>query len=203
MKTLNVFAHAVVALLALGAAQAFAQTFPLPQGQPIPASPDYQKGFQDGYDRAVADMRAQQGGAVQVAPQPIPLPAPPPAQVLQVPPGSRVTTSNGVTYVTPPPQPVIVAAPALRNRGIVIVRAWYGPEFSNGRNHRDGGNCDLTGRLSNQMNGQRRASIDINNQLCGDPAPGKRKTAKAIYLCGSEEREAEAYEFRPLRLSCE
>lgn len=155
------------------------------QGHSIPAG-DYQQGFKngfdagfkDGYDRAVQDIRARQAMEQNVAR---------PQQV--APGGAAVVGGNSAVPVRP----------AIRNRGIVLVRAWYSQE---GRNTAAGA-CELTSRLVGEMNGRMSASIDVNNQLCGDPAPGKRKSLKAVYLCGGEEREAEAHEHRSLRLSCE
>jgi hypothetical protein len=177
MKTWRWFGASVLILLGCTAS---AQS-----GNSVPAG-DYQQGFKngfdagfkDGYDRAVQDIRARQAMEQNVArPQ------------QQVAPGGAAVVGSTAVPVRP----------AIRNRGIVLVRAWYSQE---GRNTATGA-CDLTSRLVKEMNGRVSASIDVSNQLCGDPAPGKRKSLKAVYLCGGEEREAEAHEHRSLRLSCE
>jgi hypothetical protein len=38
--------------------------------------------------------------------------------------------------------------------------------------------------------------------MCGDPAPGKRKSVEITYLCGSLAKKATAYEHRSAYLSC-
>ena len=177
MKVLWSAIAGVLSMLAFGVA---AQ-----QGNAVPAG-DYQQGFKngfdagfkDGYERAMQDIRARQAMEQNAArPQ-------------YVAPGAAAVVGGNAAAP---------ARPAIRNRGIVVVRAWYSQE---GRNTA-AGSCELTSRLVREMNGRMHASIDVTNQLCGDPAPGKRKSLKAIYMCGGEEREAEAHEHRALRLSCE
>ena len=111
--------------------------------------PEYQRGYREGYDRAMRENR--------------------------------------------PPPPAVVPMPPPR-RGIYVLRAWYG----NGERRA----CDLTGRMARHFNGRPSQSIEVTNQLCGDPAPGDRKELVIEYSCGAENRRASAYEHRTLSISC-
>lgn len=92
-----------------------------------------------------------------------------------------------------PPPPAVVPMPPPR-RGIYVLRAWYG----NGERRA----CDLTGRMARQFNGRPSQSVEVTNQLCGDPAPGERKELVIEYSCGAENRRASAFEHRTLSISC-
>jgi len=79
---------------------------------------------------------------------------------------------------------------------IAVQVATYGPEGSRER-------CDATRYVRKQANGQRSVSVDITNGMCGDPAPGKRKSAEITYLCGAVAKTASAYEHRSAYLYCD
>lgn len=79
---------------------------------------------------------------------------------------------------------------------IAITAATYGPEDSNQR-------CDATRYVRKEANGRRSASVAITNNMCGDPAPGKRKSVEITYLCGAVAKTASAYEHRSAYLSCD
>jgi hypothetical protein len=79
---------------------------------------------------------------------------------------------------------------------IAVTGATYGPEDSGAR-------CDATRHVRREANGRRSASVAIDNSMCGDPAPGKRKSAEITYLCGSVAKTASAYEHRSAYLSCD
>lgn len=93
--------------------------------------------------------------------------------------------------------PGAAAAPpgghATINRGIIVVGAVYG----DGRRE-----CQLTGRMAGMMNGRVSAKFEVTNALCGDPAPGQRKSLTIDYTCGGAEKRATAYEHRTIVLSC-
>ena len=91
-----------------------------------------------------------------------------------------------------PPAAAVVPAPVI-NRGIIIARAAYG----DGRRR-----CEYTGQLAGMANGRMRASIEVTNNLCGDPAPGERKSLKVEYTCGGPMKQADAFEHRTLYLNC-
>lgn len=132
----------------------------------------YRKGFQDGFS----------AGQQSVTPPP-PAPALAPAPALQPAP-----------VLQQAPVQAAPVAPALSpNYGITIMRATYG----DGRRE-----CNLTGRLAGKMNGRNSASLDVTNQLCGDPAPGERKYLRVDYTCGGAAKQASANEHRTLHLSC-
>ena len=78
-------------------------------------------------------------------------------------------------------------------QGIVVIRARYGDENRS---------CDLTARAAQRFNGRADAEVDVSNQLCGDPAPGGRKSLQLEYLCKGQTRTAEAYEHRRLSVNC-
>ena len=79
---------------------------------------------------------------------------------------------------------------------IAVTTATYAAEDSDGR-------CDATRYVRNAANGRRSVSVDINNRMCGDPAPGKRKSVEITYLCGAVAKTASAYEHRQAYLSCD
>ena len=79
---------------------------------------------------------------------------------------------------------------------IAIQVATYGPEGSRDR-------CDATHYVRKQANGRRNANVDITNQMCGDPAPGKRKNVEITYTCGAIAKTASVYEHRSAYLYCD
>lgn len=79
---------------------------------------------------------------------------------------------------------------------IAVTAATYGPEGSSER-------CDATRYVRKAANGQRSVSVPITNNMCGDPAPGKRKSCEITYLCGSVAKTASAYEHRSAYLYCD
>lgn len=91
----------------------------------------------------------------------------------------------GSTRPAPPPPPI--AYP------ITISLAKYG----NGRRE-----CDATRHVARRANGKMTASIDVTNAICGDPAPGDRKSLDITYVCGNRAKTATAFEHRTVYLSC-
>lgn len=89
--------------------------------------------------------------------------------------------------VAPPP-------PAAGSFPIVVSLATYGPERGN--------SCDATGYVARRANGKRSVNVDVNNSMCGDPAPGKRKSLEITYICGNTPKTASGYEHRSVYLSC-
>ena len=85
---------------------------------------------------------------------------------------------------------------ASKNFTIAVTAASYGPEGSGNR-------CDATRYVRMQANGRLSATVDISNNMCGDPAPGKRKSVEVTYLCGSIAKTASAYEHRAAYLTCD
>jgi hypothetical protein len=82
-----------------------------------------------------------------------------------------------------------------RNAPLLIQSAFYGAEYG-------GGNCDATRHVQREANGRRSATINVSNDICGDPAPGKRKSLTVNFVCGSVSKSASAYEHRKVYLSC-
>ena len=78
---------------------------------------------------------------------------------------------------------------------IAITSATYGPD--------SGASCDARRFVAPRANGRTSASIDVTNQMCGDPSPGKRKSLNVTYLCGNIAKTASAYEHRTVYLSCD
>jgi hypothetical protein len=92
--------------------------------------------------------------------------------------------------LAPPP----VAAPPPRSTGpISITRAVYGTGSRI---------CDGTRWTRSRANGRQTASLDITNNICGDPAPGERKTLEVTYACGSVPKTASAREHQSIWLDC-
>ena len=85
---------------------------------------------------------------------------------------------------------------ASRGFPIAVQVATYGPEGARER-------CDATHYVRKQANGRRNVSVDITNRMCGDPAPGKRKSVEITYMCGAIAKTASAYEHRAAYLNCD
>jgi hypothetical protein len=169
----NIALFNVAALcLALASSTAFAQQGPYQEGYRY----GFDAGFKEGYERALADIRArqQQEGVIVVPPG-----------------GNHIGGGHHGHNVAPQPRPHV------KNRGIVVVNAAYGA--NEGRDRRS---CDLTKQIYTQSIGKMQYDINVSNQLCGDPAPSVRKALRVTYMCGGEERVAEANEHRSLRLDC-
>jgi hypothetical protein len=62
--------------------------------------------------------------------------------------------------------------------------------------------CDATRWTARMANGRASASLDVSNSICGDPAPGDRKSLSVTYVCGSIAKTAEAFEHRTVYLDC-
>jgi hypothetical protein len=96
---------------------------------------------------------------------------------------------RGASYAPPPP----VAAPKPVLGPITISNAYYGTEKKN---------CNATHWLSRRVNGRATASVEVENSICGDPAPGARKSLEVSYICGQVAKTASGYEHRTLYLDC-
>ena len=87
-----------------------------------------------------------------------------------------------------------VATPAPPRLGpITVSSAFYGTSSRN---------CNVTHKLARAINGRMSASIDVSNDLCGDPAKGERKSLEIAYVCGTVAKTASAYEHRTAYLDC-
>ena len=97
---------------------------------------------------------------------------------------------RGAAVMPPPPPP---APPPPRIGPIRVTGAYYGTSSKN---------CDATRWLSHRANGKRSYSIEVTNDICGDPAKGQRKELNATYRCGDIEKTASANEHRTIYLNC-
>lgn len=96
-------------------------------------------------------------------------------------------SANAPSYAPPPPPPNRPTGP------IYVNSAFYG----------DGSRtCDATRWVRSRANGKRSASIDVSNNMCGDPARGSRKQLEVAYTCGHLAKSASAYEHRSVYLDC-
>jgi hypothetical protein len=86
-----------------------------------------------------------------------------------------------------PPPPPRATGP------ITVSTAYYGTSSKS---------CDATRWLARRANGRRSASIEVTNDMCGDPARGDRKQLEVTYVCGSIAKTASAYEHRTVELDC-
>jgi hypothetical protein len=94
------------------------------------------------------------------------------------------------------PPPVAAPAPSgpPRSTGpITISRAVYGTSAKS---------CDATRWAARMANGRATASLDASNSICGDPAPGDRKSLSVTYVCGTIAKAADGYEHRSVFLDC-
>jgi len=51
-------------------------------------------------------------------------------------------------------------------------------------------------------NGRMTATLDVTNDICGDPSPGDRKSLDVTYGCGAIGKTASANEHRSVSLDC-
>lgn len=141
----------------------------------VAAGPAFSQGsYEDGYRKGFQD--GFQAGQQQS-----------PAAIAPVVPASPLPVPVAPVYVAPAPLP----APA--SPGLFIINAFYGDA---------GRECNVTGALRSRVNGQPSASIEVNNHLCADPAPGVVKHLTVEYHCGRHPRRARQQEHRTLYLSC-
>jgi hypothetical protein len=100
--------------------------------------------------------------------------------------------AGGTRAVPVAPAPVPLAPP--RSTGpITVSRAVYG----NGSRV-----CEATRWAARHANGRSTATLDVTNNICGDPAPGARKSLDVTYVCGSIAKTASANEHRSITLDC-
>ena len=105
-----------------------------------------------------------------------------------------VDESRRGPIAAPPPPPVQAPPPPPRSTGpIYISRAVYGSGSKI---------CDATRWARSRANGRQTASLDVTNNICGDPAPGARKSLDVTYVCGSIAKTASANEHRSITLDC-
>src|SRR5262245_34344344 len=103
----------------------------------------------------------------------------------------------GTAPATAAPAAAPVAAPAAtqpaKPQGIVVLKATYGDFFNQ---------CDATSYVAGQSRDKRAVTFRVTNNMCGDPAPGKRKELKVTYHCGSVQRDVTNTENRDVMLDC-
>ena len=90
-------------------------------------------------------------------------------------------------------QAVAPAPPPVATGPIRVTGAFYGTNTKN---------CDATRQLSRRANGKKSFSLEVSNDLCGDPARGQRKALEVTYFCGGLSKKATANEHRTLYLDC-
>ena len=62
--------------------------------------------------------------------------------------------------------------------------------------------CDATRWAARHANGRTSATLDVSNEICGDPSPKDRKQLEVTYVCGTIAKTASAYEHRSVSLDC-
>lgn len=63
--------------------------------------------------------------------------------------------------------------------------------------------CDARDSVQRAVGGRRNASVTANNELCGDPLPGRAKRLRITYRCGNgEELSVRAPEGAAVTLNC-
>jgi hypothetical protein len=106
--------------------------------------------------------------------------------------GSRRWPGAGPAGAPPAGIPAAPAAAALQT--IRVTQADYGDGYSD---------CSATATVARLLDGKRGGSLRAGNELCGDPAPGRRKTLRVLYFCGAQEREATAPQNEMLTIRCD
>ena len=94
---------------------------------------------------------------------------------------------RSVQVVPAPPPPPRATGP------ITVSSAQYGTSSKS---------CNATHQIARRVNGRLSASLEVTNEICGDPAKGERKELEVTYICGSIAKTASAYEHRTLYLDC-
>ena len=112
--------------------------------------------------------------------------------------GYRKALEESRPAISPPPPPLPIAPPPpppppRPNGPITVTGAYYGTQ------HR---NCDATRFLARRANGKASYSVEVTNEICGDPSPGDRKSLEVTYVCGNLARTASANEHRTINLEC-
>ena len=98
----------------------------------------------------------------------------------------------GPAYAAPPP-PAAVAPPPVILGPIKITSAFYGSSSKN---------CDATRYVARQADGTKQHTVNVSNQMCGDPHHGQRKTLEVTYWCGAVSKSASAREHQSVYLNC-
>jgi hypothetical protein len=100
---------------------------------------------------------------------------------------------KGLEEASRPAPPAAAPPPPHPTGPITVSTAYYGTSSKS---------CDATRWLARRVNGRRTASLEVTNDMCGDPARGDRKQLEVTYVCGSIAKTASAYEHRTLYLDC-
>jgi hypothetical protein len=93
--------------------------------------------------------------------------------------------------LVPPPPPA--PPPNVPTGPIRVSGAYYGTSEKN---------CEATAYTASRANGKRSYSFEVTNKICGDPAPGDRKSLEVTYYCGRLSKTASANEHRTIYLDC-
>ena len=91
------------------------------------------------------------------------------------------------------PPPAVAPGPPRPTGPITVSNAYYGTSSKN---------CNATHWLARRVNGKSFASVEVENNICGDPAPGQRKSLEVTYICGTLVKTASANEHRTIYLDC-
>ena len=100
---------------------------------------------------------------------------------------------KGLAESSRPAPPAAAPAPPRPTGPITVSTAYYGTSSRS---------CDATRWVARRVNGRRTASLEVTNDMCGDPARGDRKELEVTYVCGSFAKTASAHEHRTLYLDC-
>ncbi len=93
----------------------------------------------------------------------------------------------------PPPTAVAPAPAAPRLGPIRVTRAIYGSTSKS---------CDSTRFVKSQAEGRISATVNVSNDMCGDPAKGERKQLEITFRCGDVTKTASGYEHRSVYVDC-
>ncbi|KZE32537.1 hypothetical protein IMF23_15620 [Chelatococcus daeguensis] len=98
-----------------------------------------------------------------------------------------------------PAAPVDAASCEASQPCIVVRQAQYGLPGGGGKT------CSAYSSVSNLCLGRSSCEIKVNNELCGDPAPGSRKTLFVSWQCDPDNREYfdSAQEYATMTIACE
>ena len=107
--------------------------------------------------------------------------------------GLEEARRSGPAYAAPPPAAVAPAPPPVILGPIKVTSAFYGSGSKN---------CDATRYVARQADGKKQHTVNVSNQMCGDPHHGQRKTLEVTYWCGAVSKSASAREHQSVYLNC-
>jgi hypothetical protein len=104
--------------------------------------------------------------------------------------GLEEARRTGPAHAAPP---AVAAPPPVILGPIKVTSAFYGSSSKT---------CDASRWVGRHANGRTTYSVNVSNEMCGDPHHGQRKTLEVVYWCGQVAKSASAREHQSVYLNC-